>query len=157
VLSLLCWRYGSERPYFIACEPSGSACLQAATRAGHPVTLADVTPTLMECLRCGEASTIALPMIAAAADAFVAIDDEWCTQAMQLLAQPRASDPAITAGAAGACGLASLLAILHDATLQPVRAASGLNSESRVLVIVTEGMTDPELYARIVGTKNQRE
>ena len=150
-LSWLCWRFGNERPYFIACEPRGSACLLAAARAGHPVTLDDPPPTLMECLRCGAASAIALPVISAAADAFVAIDDEWCAQAMRRLAQPKANDPVIVAGASGACGLASLLAILHDETLRPVRVASGLHAASRVMVIVTEGATDPDLYARVMN------
>jgi diaminopropionate ammonia-lyase len=144
-LSWLCWRYGNERPYFIACEPSGSDCLQAAARAGHPVTLAEPPPTLMECLRCGEASAIALPIISAAADAFVAIDDEWCARAMRML------HPALIAGASGACGMASLLAILHDEPLRPLRDASGLNAASRVLVIVTEGATDPDLYESVLS------
>jgi diaminopropionate ammonia-lyase len=150
-LSWLCWRYGNERPYFIACEPSGSACLQAAARAGHPVTLDEPPPTLMECLRCGAASAIALPIISTAADAFVAIDDEWCARAMRTLARPQGNDPAIAAGASGACGLASLLAILQDESLHPLRKASGLHSESRVLVIVTEGATDPDLYDRVMN------
>ena len=149
-LSWLCWRYGNERPYFIACEPSGSDCLQAAARVGHPVTLDDPPPTLMECLRCGEASTIALPIISAAADAFVAIDDEWCARAMRTLARPNGADPAIVAGASGACGLASLQASLQDESLRPLHEASGLNSKSRVLVLVTEGATDPDLYARVM-------
>lgn len=143
-LSWLCWAFGNERPYFIACEPSGSACLQAAARAGHPVTLDEPPPTLMECLRCGEASAIALPVISAAADAFVAIDDEWCAQAMRMF------HPTIVAGASGACGLASLRAILQDETLRSVRDASGLTATSRVLVIVTEGATDPDLYDRVL-------
>ena len=148
-LSWLCWRYGNERPYFIVCEPSGSACLQEAARAGHSITLDDPPPTLMECLRCGEVSSIALPVISAAADAFVAIDDEWCARAMQTFAHPLAGDPALVVGAAGACGLASLLAILQDKSLLPLRAVSGLNATSRVLVIATEGATDPG-YARIL-------
>lgn len=143
-LSWLCYEFGNERPYFIACEPSGSHCLQAAARAGHPVTLDAPPPTLMECLRCGEASAIALPIISTATDAFVAIDDEWCARAMRLL------HPTIVAGASGMCGVASLLAILHDETLRPLRDASGLNATSRVLVIVTEGATDSDLYNRVM-------
>jgi diaminopropionate ammonia-lyase len=118
--------------------------LQAAARAGHLVTFNEPPPTLMECLRCGEASAIALPMISAAADAFIAIDDEWCARAMRRL------NPTIIAGASGACGLASLLASLQDESLRPLRDASGLNAESRVLVIVTEGATDPALYDRVM-------
>ncbi|MFN7929112.1 MAG: diaminopropionate ammonia-lyase [Blastocatellia bacterium] len=151
-LSWLCWHYGNERPYFIVCEPSGSACLQEAARAGHAVTLENPPPTLMECLRCGEASAIALPTIITAADAFVAIDDEWCAQAMRRLACPAGADPAIVAGASGACGLASLLAILQDEALHPLRDASGLQAGSRVLVIASEGATDPDLFGRVMQT-----
>jgi diaminopropionate ammonia-lyase len=59
--------------------------------------------------------------------------------------------PALIAGASGACGMASLLAILHDEPLRPLRDASGLNAASRVLVIVTEGATDPAWYERVVS------
>lgn len=151
VLSWFCFQNGDRRPYFIACEPAGSACLLAAAQAGHPVTLPDPPATMMECLRCGEASAIALPVITAAADAFVAIDDDWCAVAMRTLAHPAGSDPAIAAGASGACGLAALLAVMGDEALAPVRQAARLNSPARVLVIVTEGVTDPELFERITG------
>jgi diaminopropionate ammonia-lyase len=150
-LSWLCWRDGNDRPRFIVCEPVGSACLLAAAQAGHPVRLADPPATLMECLRCGEASSIALPVITAAADAFVAIDDEWCAQAMRRLARPEAGDPAIAAGASGACGVGSLLAMMKDDELRGVREFCGLGPDARVLAVVTEGVTDPELYARVVG------
>ena len=150
-LSWLCWRYSDERPFFIACEASGSDCLQATARAGHPITLDNPPPTLMECLRCGEASTIALPIISAAADAFLAIDDKWCARAMRTLARPNGDDPAIVAGASGSCGLASLLALLYDETLRPLCEASGLHAGSHVLVIVTEGATDPDLYNRVMN------
>ncbi|MBS1808244.1 MAG: diaminopropionate ammonia-lyase [Acidobacteria bacterium] len=153
-LSWLCWRYGNERPYFIACEPSGSDCLQQAARAGQPVALADPPPTLMECLRCGEASSIALPVISTAADAFVAIDDEWCAQAMRRLARPTETDPALVVGASGACGLAGLLAMLSDENLSSLRTASGLHSGARVLVILTEAATDPALYSRVMNGAN---
>lgn len=149
-LSWLCFHYGQRRPYFIVCEPAGSACLLAAARAGQPVTLADTAETLMECLRCGAGSSIALPIITNLADAFLAIDDEWCKQAMRLLADPTDSDPAIAVGASGACGLAGLLSLTDDESFAKVRATAGINSESRVLIFLTEGITDPDLYARIV-------
>lgn len=152
-LSWLCWRYGKTRPFFIVCEPSGSACLQEAARVGQTVTLDNPPPTLMECLRCGEASSIALPVITTAADAFVAIDDEWCAQAMQRFAWPNANDPALVVGASGAGGMAGLLAILKDERLLALRAQSGLNAFSRVFVVTTEGATDPELYNRVINNQ----
>lgn len=121
-LSWLCARYGGRRPFFITCEPIGSACLMEGARAGRPVQLEPLPKTIMECLRCGEASSIALPVISAASDAFVAVEDPWCERAMGVLA-----NAGIRAGASGACGFAALLALLQDG-LAPRRA----------MVIVTE-------------------
>jgi diaminopropionate ammonia-lyase len=106
-------------------------------------------------LRCGEVSSIAWPVIANEADAFVAVDDEQCVTAMRALAHPGEDAFVVRTGPAGACGLAALLAILTDGTLRPLREASSLGSESRVLVFNTEGMTDQQQYERLLG--NERE
>jgi hypothetical protein len=84
-------------------------------------------------------------------NAFVSINDEQCARAMRALAHPSNGDPVVVAGASGACGLAALLAILQDERLRPVREASGVSVRSRVLVINTEGATDPELYVQVTG------
>lgn len=152
--SLASWfyqRFAARRPYLIVCEPAGASCLLESTRAGQAVVLNGPFETMMAGLRCGQISPLAWPALAATADAFVAIDDVWCIAAMRLLAHPISPDPRIAAGAAGVCGLAALLAILKDEALQPLRAASGLDTPSRILLINTEGPTEPELYARLIG------
>lgn len=150
VVSWLCQRYGTKRPFVIVCEPMSAACLLESSRAGKPVTLNGPFNTIMAGLRCGEASPIAWPTLAAAVDAFVSVDDEQCASAMRVLADPT-KDPVVTAGAAGASGLAALVALQEDERLVPVREASGLNAQSRALVISTEGATDPEGYSRVTG------
>jgi threonine dehydratase len=40
---------------------------------------------------------------------------------------------------------------MRDETLRPVREALGLGAASRVVVINSEGATDPELYRRVVS------
>lgn len=107
--------------------------------------------TIMTGLRCGKVSPIAWPTISKAVDAFVSIEDEQCASAMRLLAYSTNDDPSVTAGASGACGLAAMLPLLGDQRLLPIREALGLNAQSRVFVINTEGATDPSLYAQIVG------
>lgn len=154
VVSWLCNRYGAKRPFTIVCEPASAACHLESARAGKPVSLPGPFSTNMAGLSSGEVSSIAWPTIAAAADAFVAIDDEPGMQAMRELRHPTDSDPVIVAGASGVCGLAVLLEILRDEELRPVRDASGLSTLSRVLVINTEGATDPEFYARVTEGKS---
>ena len=146
----LAHRWPEARPRLAACEPLGAACLLVSARAGRLATLDGPLTTIMAGLRCAEPSPAAWPAIQALADAFVAVDDEATIAAMRMLARPAGNDPAIEAGPSGACGLASLVAVMREDELRPVRGALGLGPASRVVVINTEGATDPELYNRIV-------
>ena len=149
--SWLCLRYGEKRPYTIVCEPDSAACLLESARAGHPVSLRGSFDTIMAGLRCGEVSPLAWNFIADAADAFITVSDERCVEAMRLLARPKMNDSVITAGASGACGLAGLLTVMQNERFSSIRDYCQINWQSRVFVINTEGATDPNLYARIIG------
>jgi diaminopropionate ammonia-lyase len=83
----------------------------------------------------------------------VAVDDAFALEAMRVLASPAPPDPAIVAGETGPAGLAALLAISEHADL---RSTLGLDRSSRVLLIGSEGDTDPEMYRSVVGIPNTR-
>ena len=151
VVSWLCQRYGTKRPFVIVCEPVSAGCLLESFRAGRPVTLHGPFDTIMAGLRCGEVSLTAWPVIAGAVDAFVSIEDEHSERVMRMLAHPPEGDTLVTAGASGACGLAGLLALTEDESFRLVREACGLNAQTRVLAINTEGATDPDLYAQVIS------
>ena len=152
VMSWLCRRYGEDRPFVIVCEPASAACFLESSRAGKPVALPGPFDTVMTGLRCGVVSSLAWPLISTTADAFLSIYDEECASAMRTFAHPQNGDPIVTAGASGACGLAALLATQRDGDLRPLREASNLDEQSRILVFNTEGVTNPETYARITGS-----
>jgi diaminopropionate ammonia-lyase len=99
-------------------------------------------------LSVGEPSATAWKTIWALASAYVTIPDEAAIDAMRALADGRFGDPARVVGDAGVAGLAGLLAAATDPAL---RAALGLDAESRVLTILTEGAVDAAAYARFVG------
>jgi diaminopropionate ammonia-lyase len=143
--------FGAARPFFIACEPSNAACLLASARAGAPTAIPGPLETVMSGLRCAEISPVAWPAIHHFVDAFVSIPDRLAERAMRLLAAPAGGDPSIEAGASGACGMGALLALVEEPLLSAVREASGLDSRSRVLVINTEGATDPGHYQWVIA------
>ena len=58
----------------------------------------------------------------------------------------------VVAGETGAAGLGGLEALLTGPSSQTMAGSLGVDSSTRVLVICTEGETDPVAYARIVGT-----
>ena len=138
-------RLGARRPRFIVVEPERAACLFASARAGKPTAVTGKLDTMMAGLACGEVSTLAWEMLMRAADAFMTIPDQGAIDAMRLLADHR---PPVVAGESAVAGLAALRAVAGDAS---TRAALRLGPDSRVLVFGSEGATDPELYARIVG------
>ena len=143
------------RPGVVSCEPAASACVLAAARAGAPCTIPGPLDTVMAGLRCAEASHAAWPIIAARVRAFVSVSDDETFAAMRSAARER-----IVSGPSGACGLASLAAVMRDANLDAVRDHLGLGPHSRALVVNTEGDTNPSVYNRVVESKleppNQR-
>ncbi|MER8905765.1 diaminopropionate ammonia-lyase [Mesorhizobium sp. M0615] len=137
---------GDARPTFIVVEPARAACVVAAARAGHVVKVAHDQPTVMAMLECYEASQVAWRVLARVADAFMTVDEEEAVAVMRRLARPAGNDPVIVAGESGGVGLAGLIRAVADH-----KAALGLDDKSRVLVINTEGATDPHRYTELVG------
>jgi diaminopropionate ammonia-lyase len=138
-------------PRIITVEPASAACLQASARAGAPTRVPGPFDTVMGGLRCGEVSPLAFQAVAPLVDAYLGIDDAWAMDAMRRLACPRGTDPSIAAGASGAAALGGLLATLEDPAAFDVTQALALDHTSSVVVIVSEGVTDPALWRRVVG------
>jgi diaminopropionate ammonia-lyase len=144
----LALRYGAARPRLIVVEPSRAACLLESMRAGHAVRIVQGEPTMMAMLECQTPSLLAWRILTRAADAFMTVGEDDALAVMRVLAQPCGSDPALVAGESGGVGLAGLLRVADDAGW---RAQIGLGSDSRVLVINTEGATDPARFEALVG------
>ncbi|MGH9329043.1 MAG: diaminopropionate ammonia-lyase [Vicinamibacterales bacterium] len=144
-------------PHVVSCEPANAACVLAAAEAGRPRALDGALDTAMAGLRCAEISHAAWPIVAARVRAFVTARDEETFEMMRRLARirskPDATSDGVVSGPSGACGLACLAAVMRDPDLAPVRDHLGLGPHSRVLVVNTEGNTDPSVYNRVVGSK----
>ncbi|UVF18135.1 diaminopropionate ammonia-lyase [Microvirga terrae] len=139
---------GDRRPTFVVVEPARAACLLETARAGRPVKIEHGEPTVMAMLECYEPSLVAWRVLRRVADAFMTVDEDDAVGAMRRLARPAGSDPAIVAGESGGVGLAGLVCAAAD---PGSRVALGLDEASRVFLINTEGATDPERYADLVG------
>ena len=134
----------------ISVEPTEAACLQASARAGQPVAVEGPLTTTLAGLRNREVSPLAFNSLLPNVDAFMAIDDSWAHSAMRALGKPIAGDPAITGGASGSAALGGLLALCRDRSMRATRRALGLDHDANVLVIVSEGATDPALWSAVV-------
>ena len=98
-------------------------------------------------LSCGEPSDMAWEVLSEEASDFITIPDKIVPPTVRLLALPKGNDPVIKAGESAVAGLA----VLVCASKQPgLREKLGLDKNSRVLLIGTEGVTDAEIFARIM-------
>jgi diaminopropionate ammonia-lyase len=132
---------GGGTTMLVGVEPDGAACVTAALDAGHVVEVPGPHRSLMAGLNCGLASPLALPVITAAYGAMVTVDDDRCRRAIRALA-----DHGLDVGETGAAALAGLTAVLDDH-----RAELPLPPGATVLVLVTEGVTDPVGFEAAVG------
>jgi diaminopropionate ammonia-lyase family len=141
-------RYGAGRPTFIVVEPEQADCLLQSARHGRPSEASGSTDSLMAGLACGEASPLAWRFLEPAVDYFMTVSDGNAADAMCRLARGDNRDIPIVSGESGAATLAALADIAED----PVLARNvGLNRQSRLLLISTEGATAPQLYASLTG------
>jgi diaminopropionate ammonia-lyase len=140
------WGAPGDRPLLVAVEPTSAACVLASVAAGGLTTLEHDQDSIMAGLNCATPSLVAWPLVSRGIDAYLAVPDERVPEAMRLLAAD-----GIVAGETGAAALAGMLALLDDPTLEPARGELGLDSATRVLLLCTEGATDPDAYLRLVG------
>jgi diaminopropionate ammonia-lyase len=142
--------WGERRPRYVTVEPVHADCVCRSIEAGRPVVVGGSLDTVMAGLACGEVSELAWEILRGGVDVAVAIGDEYALQSMRRLASPAGGDPPIVAGETGGAGLGVLLAALEDDHL---RQALALDADSRVLLIGSEGDTDPAIYREVVGRK----
>jgi len=141
-------RWGADRPRFVVVEPDKAACLFESARLGRPTVVHGELDTIMAGLACGEVSLLAWEILEEGADDFLTVPDEAAMECMQLLARGAGADAPVVAGESAVAGLAGLLMALdHSDTAR----ALGLSAASRVLLIGSEGDTDPEFYRKTVG------
>jgi diaminopropionate ammonia-lyase len=126
----------------IGVEPESAACVFASVEAGQIAHVPGPHDSIMAGLNCGTPSLIAWPFVSTGFDVYVAIEDDYARTGMRTLARA-----GIVAGETGAAGLGGLLAVLESDNASKL----GIGPESRVLLLCTEGATDPESYRSIVG------
>jgi diaminopropionate ammonia-lyase len=131
---------GAPRPLVLGVEPTSAACCLAAVEAGHVVDVPGPHDSIMAGLNCGQASMLALPALQAGFDAFLTVDDDQCRSALRWLAES-----GLDVGECGAAGLAGLTELgAHPGGLD-------LPEGATVLLIATEGVTDPAGFEATVG------
>lgn len=145
-------RFGADRPTTVVVEPAEAQCLLHSARVGdgkpHDVT-GDLN-TIMAGLACGEPSPIAWNVLWDTVDAFVACPDYVAAKGMRVYGVPLAGDPFIVSGESGAVTLGALMFAADYAEFHELKEYIGLGPDSQILLLNSEGNTDPEYFRRVV-------
>ncbi len=147
------FRARERPPVLISVEPVEADALfvSIGSPGGQPAPSAGRQDSIMAGLNCGEVSLAAWPVIRESVSLFLTVEDRHAEAAMLRLAGPAGPDPPVESGESGAAGLAGLLALLESPEGEEARRFLRLGPRSQVLLINTEGATDPAGYRRVVG------
>lgn len=144
--------YHENLPKIIVIEPNTVDCLYQSANANdgkiHSVT-GDL-PTIMAGLACGEPSTVGWSILKDYAYAFVTCPDYAAADGMRILANPIGNDKRVISGESGAAPLGCIMNILNDKKLEKLKGDLGIDEDSTLLFINSEGDTDKENYQNIV-------
>lgn len=150
--------YGDEAPKVIIMEADAADCYyrSAVKASGSIVPVTGDLLTLMAGLACGEPNTISFEIIKNQSKAFVSCPDWVSAYGMRILGNPLTGDEPIVSGESGAVGAGLIACIMREKALAKFRERLGLDENSRVLLVSTEGDTDPESYRDIVWRGKDR-
>jgi len=143
-------KYGKRRPLLVCVEPSDCDCFLESVRYGNgePLPTRGKQTSMMVGLNCGIPSPVAWPIIRDAMHLFIGVTDDYAIEAMKMYHRE-----GVVSGESGSAGLAGLIALMKDSNLEAVRKQFHFGPQSRVLLINTEGDTDPVKYREIIFSR----
>ena len=144
--------YKEKKPIIVITEPHEANCIYktAAANDGKIHTVGGEMRTIMAGLSCGEPCPIGWEMLKRYADHFVSVPDFVAAKGMRILGNPVGDDRRIISGESGAVTTGLVAELMMNERLSTLRREIGLDKDSRVLCISTEGDTDRENYRKIV-------
>ena len=152
VVGYFAHKYKENPPVMVVCEASAADCLyrSAMKESGDLVNVGGDLQTIMAGLACGEANTIGWDILRNHVSVFASCPDWMSAKATRIYANPLGNDPHIVSGESGSVPLGLCFTALHDEDAKDLKEALKLDENSVVLVISTEGDTDPVRYREIV-------
>lgn len=144
--------YRGSMPVISVVEPTEVACIFESARIddGEAHKAAGSEETIMAGLNCAEPCLVTWPVLRDFADFYFRCDDGVAAHGMRFYARPQGHDRKIISGESGSVtgGLTAL--ILGDEKYAELRERLGVDENSVILLINSEGDTDPENYKNIV-------
>lgn len=143
-------KYIENPPKIILVEPSNAACFFESALNNKCTAVGGDLKTIMCGLACGEPNPLGYEILSRYCDMFLSVSDEMTKRGMKMLNKPLKDDPKIISGESGAVGMGVLDEIMTNPEYDKLKTYLELNEKSNVLIISTEGNTDPDVYKSII-------
>jgi diaminopropionate ammonia-lyase len=140
-------KFSKNIPKFIIVEPENADCVFKSVKNNKPTKVSIKKETIMGGMSCGDVSSIAWDILKNSAKYCLTISDNAISSAIALLAEKRLSNEKIIAGE---CGVPGVIALIGAFNNQDYLNKLELNTNSSVLLFGCEGLTDKEMYDKLL-------
>jgi len=144
-------RFKENPPVMVVVEAGAADCIyRSALQAdGNRVDVTGDMFTIMAGLACGEANTVSWDILKNHADAFVSCPDWVSANGTRIYGAPLKGDERVISGESGSVTLGLVHALMTKPEYKELKDTLKLSENSEVLLVSTEGDTDPERYREI--------
>ena len=151
VIGFFANRFKENPPIMVVVEAGAADCLyRSAVKAdGSRVDVTGDMLTIMAGLACGEANTVSWDILRNHADAFVSCPDWVSANGTRIYGSPVKGDPQVISGESGSVTLGLVHALMTKPEYKDLKEALKLDENAEVLLVSSEGDTDPERYREI--------
>lgn len=150
MLGYLVDKFGEDRPITVVMEPDDANCLYLSSLSGKREIVEGDMPTIMAGLACGAPNTVTFDILKDYVDGYLSCPDYTAARGMRILASPIKGDPQVISGESGAVGTGVITLLMERDEYKDLRESLKLDENSVVLLLSTEGDTDPKKYQDIV-------
>ena len=140
-------------PKFIVIEPENADCVFKSIQNNKPTSIDIKKETVMGGMSCGDVSSIAWEILKNSTNYCMTIPDNAISTAVALLAESRFSDEKIIGGE---CAVPGLIALIGSFNNKEYLDKLELNSQSNVVLFGCEGLTDKDMYEKLLSDGLQK-
>ena len=141
-------KFSNNIPQFIIVEPETADCVFQSIKNNKSTNVDIKKESLMGGMSCESVSTIAWEILKNSCNFCLTVSDEFIAPMVAMLNKKKISSEKIISGECGVPGVIALKGILND---EKLKSSLKLNSNSNVLLIGCEGLTDEVNYEKLLS------
>ena len=140
-------KFSDNIPKFIIVEPENANCVFKSIENNQPTTVNIFKETIMGGMSCGDVSTVAWEILKNSANNCLTISDDAISTTVAMLSEAKLSNEKIIAGE---CAVPGVIALIGLSNNKEYLKKLNMNSNSKILLFGCEGLTDAEMYKKLL-------